>query len=208
MYRRWKKKRYYNNQLNILEMLVEIIAGLFFILGKLIYKLILKVFHRGIEIKKGSFGINNAPSTQIYDSKTPLPTASDEGVRYGLKQSLLSPSEKNFLDVLKQVVGDRYVIENQVQLSRIVTPLDSNSNFTNYRDFNQIKAKSIDFVLFDKNYKPYLCLELDDKSHLRWDRMKRDAFVDAVMKDVGLRIIHIRASYSYNPEDLGKQIFQ
>lgn len=128
--------------------------------------------------------------------------------RYSLRQSLITPAEKDFLKVLEEVVGDRYIIKPQVQLSSIVKPVDSNEHFTNYHDFNQIKAKSIDFVLFDKDYRPYLAIELDDSSHRRWDRMKRDIFIDDVMKGVHLRIIHVPVEYAYNSEELRSEIFQ
>ncbi|MGB9236823.1 MAG: DUF2726 domain-containing protein [Terriglobales bacterium] len=49
---------------------------------------------------------------------------------------------------------------------------------------------------------------LDDRSHLRWDRMKRDAFVDEIMKSVGLRILHVPAAYSYDADALRGEIFQ
>jgi Protein of unknown function (DUF2726) len=126
--------------------------------------------------------------------------------RYTLRQSLLTPTEKAFLVVLEQIVGDRFHIELQVQLSHIVAPLDANKHFVNYHDFNRIKAKSIDFVLYDKDYKPYLAIELDDYTHLRADRVERDNFVDEVMKSVGLNIIHIPVAYSYDIQYLTKQI--
>jgi len=221
MYRRWKKRRYHNNQPNILEMLVEIIASLIFLLGKLIYKLIQSLFKRSFRIPNGFYTIkNNQPtnlsnlgSTQNIETPTTLDgtylpekqtSSNNEGGRYNLKESPLSAAEDNFLTVLKQVVNDKYTIQTQVHLSSLVKPKDSNAHYINYRDFNKVNVRSIDFVLFDKNYKPYLCIELDDRSHLRLDRIKRDVFVDAVMKNVGLRIVHIRASYSYSPKYLSE----
>ena len=127
--------------------------------------------------------------------------------RYGLKTSLLTQSELHFLEILKQVIGDRYTIECQVPLSGIVTILDSSNNFTNYSDFNQIKAKTIDFVLYDKSYSPYVCIELDGSSHMRLDRIKRDIFINNLMKSVGLRIIHVYSASDYDKEYLEEQIF-
>lgn len=184
-------------------MLIEMLFAGIFLLAKSLFKLIQKLFFEVPMVGKDLYEINKQPRAVI-DEPTNNEPLSEK--RYGLKESLLTPSEKNFLSVLEKVVGDSFIIEKQVQLSRIVTPIDSNNNFINYKDFNQIKAKSIDFVLFNKDYSPYLCIELDDLSHMRWNRQKRDAFVDKIMKDVGLRIIHIRASYSYNPEEIKKQI--
>jgi hypothetical protein len=205
-----KNKSYYNRkQPNFLEMIIEIFIALGFLLGNIIIKLTQKIFQKSSGIKGGSFMISNAPSIETDTREIDLSMVGNStDKRYTLKQSLLSDAEKYFLDVLKSIVGDSYIIENQVQLSRIVTPLDSNKDFVNYHDFNQIKAKSIDFVLFKKDYSPYLCIELDDSSHLQWYRQKRDIFVDEIMKSVGLRIIHVRTSYSYNHDILRQQIFQ
>ena len=200
--------------------MVVAIAGIFVWGATLAFKLIRSLFH-GSGNLKNTFTINNSsvsvplpPSQAATSYNAPSSTSATTqpetlpAGRYSLKGTLITEAEKNFLTTLKQVVGDRYRIELQVQLSRIVTPTDSNEHFTNYRDFNQIKAKSIDFVLYDKEYRPYLCIELDDRSHLRWDRMKRDAFVDEIMKSVGLRIIHIPAAYSYDIDALREEIFQ
>jgi hypothetical protein len=150
-------------------------------------------------IKKGSFSLVERETEQ-----GPIVTTNQ---RYSLRDSLLTPAEKEFLAVLEKIVGDHFYIQKQVQLSRIVAPTNSNEHFTNYRDFNQIKAKSIDFVLYDREYRPYLCIELDDHSHSLADRIKRDNFVNEVMASVGLRILHIPVAYSYDLEVLRQQIF-
>lgn len=132
-------------------------------------------------------------------------TLADE--RYTLKQSLLTDTEREFLEVLEQIVDGNYRIEVQVPLSGIVKVLDSSRHYTNYHDFNQIKAKTIDFVLYDKEYKPYLAIELDDRTHLQPNRVERDHFLDSVMSGVGLRIIHVPVSYTYDLDKLRAQIF-
>jgi hypothetical protein len=223
-YKRYSNRRHYrNNEPSDFEWLIGAIITIIFRIafwaGKQLFGLIQGLFEKksdiGTHLKISDIAppiptpipIPPAPTAFNQLETVPTPQQESQESRYGLRQSLLTPSEQNFLGALEQVVGDQYRIECQVQLSRIVTPLDSNEHFTNYRDFNQIKAKSIDFVLYDRNYKPYLCIELDDRTHLRWDRMKRDAFVNQVMKDVGLPIIHIPAAYSYNLDKLGREIF-
>ncbi len=185
------------------EMLLEIMFGAVVLLGNLLFKLVKLIWNNRykfpkLKINRSSPQVSNTISAQ---NNIVTPVQTTELVtekRYALKDSLLTPTEKDFLEVLRQIVGDKYSIELQVPLSRIVSPIDSSAHFTNYRDFNKISAKSIDFVLYDKEYKPYLAIELDDRSHSRWDRIKRDAFVNDVMKSVGLRLIHIKVSYSYD----------
>lgn len=192
-------------------MLADIIFGATIFLGNLLFKLFKFLWQNRYRFPKLKINKSVPPDVStLSDSDNKIqPTGESENVpeqRYALRDSLLTPAEKEFLLILQQIVGDKYSIELQVQLSRIVSPLDSNTHFTNYHDFNKIKAKSIDFVLYDKEYKPYLAIELDDRSHSRWDRIKRDAFVNDVMTSVGLRIIHILASYTYDLNKLRIEI--
>jgi hypothetical protein len=210
------RRRYYkskNNEPNIIEMLVDIIFGLSVILGKFIFWLFKKIFNNKNETK-GLFKLNAEPITNLEEdariqdklnkmAQSPYTAREQElpkekVAKYSLKESQITEAETIFLEVLKEAVGSSYRIEPQVQLSSIVKPTDSNGHYTNYTDFNKIKAKSIDFVLFDDRNKPYLAIELDDRSHFRWDRIKRDQFVNDLMKEVGLRIIHVPFSYSYD----------
>jgi hypothetical protein len=220
-YRKYPRRKYYRNDEPsdfewLIGAIITIVFRLAFWAGKQLFGLIQSLFEKKSDIGT-HLKINDVaspitipvpipPALNVFQADVAQRPQDPKESRYGLRQSLLTPSEQNFLDGLEQVVGDRYRIECQVQLSRIVTPLDANEHFTNYQDFNRVKAKSIDFVLYDKNYRPYLCIELDDRSHLRWDRMKRDAFVDQVMKGVGLRIVHIPAAYSYNLDKLDATI--
>ncbi len=206
-------KKYKNNSNNkwpgLFEALAEIIMAIGILLGKLIYKLIRLIFQT-VKGTRPSYRLQEthtrASAIQI---NTPIetPIQVNNESRYTIKQSLLTDAEKEFLQILKQIVGDRYHIESQVKLSGIVKPTDSNQHYTNYHDLNRIDKKSIDFVLYDKEYRPYLAIELDDRSHQRWDRIERDQFVNEIMSAVGLRIIHVPTSYSYNIEALKKQVF-
>jgi len=47
-----------------------------------------------------------------------------------------------------------------------------------------------------------VAIELDDRSHEREDRMKRDAFVDRVFEAAVLPILHIPAAKGYVPNDI------
>lgn len=222
-YHNYKRYRSSSNRDNTGEFFLallylgSLIGNLIFAIFKLIFRGIVslvKYMRRG-KAPVYEIQVNKTPTISVVEPVTYVPAPkiqpqAEENAdsRYSLKQSLITPAEKEFLNVLEQVVGDRYVIKPQVQLSSIVKPVDSNEHFTNYHDFNQIKAKSIDFVLFDKDYRPYLAIELDDSTHRRWDRIKRDVFIDDVMKGVHLRIIHVPVEYVYDPSELRDQIFQ
>lgn len=220
-YRRYRNFRHRrNNGPGPLGALIGLVFIGAFLLGRFFFGLIAKalrnksrtqssfrVSDRYTDIRKSYIATQESTLSTSLAQTNPQTHGGQEN-RYSLRPTLLTPAEKVFLNALEQAVGNHYRIENQVPLSRIVVPRDSNENFTNYHDFNRIKAKSIDFVLYDQNYTPYLCIELDDRSHLQWDRIKRDAFVDELMRDVGLRIIHIPVRYSYDLSILRQQIFQ
>lgn len=227
MYKKHKRYKYNQNYYyhrnssslieDFFELILKLIIQLLILLGHLFKKLFLKLFYfikQVTQEKSETFNIeiNKSPlniETETFSQPKP-PTQDNNEQKYSLKQSILSPAEKEFLSVLEQIIDNRYHIECQVQLSRIVRVNDSNEHFTNYHDFNKIKAKSIDFILFNKEQEPQLAIELDDHTHSRIDRIKRDLFVNDVMKQINLPILHVRVAYPYpyNIEQLRQQIYQ
>ena len=77
---------------------------------------------------------------------------------------------------------------------------------TNYKDFNKIKSKSIDFVITNKELKILLCIELDDKTHNQQKRIERDKLLDDIFKKSNQKIVHIKTQNYYNIEELEQQI--
>lgn len=57
----------------------------------------------------------------------------------------------------------------------------------------KIKSKHVDFVITDQDLRIKGIIELDDKSHDTPDRIERDNFVDAVLMNVGYKIVHTRS---------------
>ena len=63
---------------------------------------------------------------------------------------------------------------------------------------NRISLKRVDFVLVDPlTLEPQAVIELDDRSHEREDRVKRDAFVASVLKQVGIPLVRIPVASTY-----------
>lgn len=222
MYRkRYYKKRKYNDEDNMspIEMFFEMI----FMLAELIVRLIIKIISFGY---KKLFSVN-VPNMNI-DESVNIHTGEEDEVaarlrrkimalppieekeeqKYDLQPSLLTPTEEIFYGILKEAVGESYQIIPQVQLSKIMKVRDSNFKYTNYHDFNQINKKSIDFVLYDQSLRVYLAIELDDYTHSRPDRIKRDSFVEKIMKEAGLRLLRVPVSGHYDIVKLRSEIFQ
>jgi hypothetical protein len=175
-------------------MVTELLMGL----GRLVFRISKFFWHK--------YKVPKLEIISLDHQVVPLPASSPApGALYALKRSPMTASETYFLSVLDRVVDGHYKIIPQVGLSALVRTAAESERA--YADFNRIKAKSVDYVLYDEKYRPYLAIELDDPSHRRWDRMMRDLFVNNVMQSVGLRILHVERRESYDEEWLKEQIF-
>lgn len=115
---------------------------------------------------------------------------------YEKKEYLLTKNELNFYKVLKQITDELNLnLFVQVSLYSIVKN-------KNYKDFNKIKSKSIDFVIAEKNCKIKLCIELDDSTHEETKRIERDEFINKLFKDLNIKLIRIKVNNYYSIEQL------
>ena len=81
-----------------------------------------------------------------------------------------------FFKILENLTNKlNFKLFTQVALYEIITT-------NNQEYFYKIKSKSIDFVITDEKCKIKLCIELDDPTHNRLDRIKRDVFFLIIMK--------------------------
>ena len=76
-------------------------------------------------------------------------------------------------------------IYTKVRLADLVEPKPKSENPLWMECFNKIRSKHIDFALADEDTNIIALIELDDKSHERPDRIERDEFVNAVLKNTG-----------------------
>jgi hypothetical protein len=125
---------------------------------------------------------------------------SEDYKHYVKRNYLMSKAEHEFFKALQETVKDKYYIVPQVQLSKIVEVNHYEHQKRKY--FNKIDRKSVDFVLFNKEYfTPYMAIELDDSSHMLPPREVRDDFVGSMLERVGIKLIRVPVAKSY---DLGK----
>lgn len=120
--------------------------------------------------------------------------------KYIKKDYLLTKTELKFYKSLKQITDElNLVICPQVTLYQIV----QNKSF---KDFNKIQSKSIDFVIAEPNLKIKLCIELDDYTHQKSKRIKRDEFINKLFTDLNIKLIRIQVQNFYNLEELKNKI--
>ena len=102
---------------------------------------------------------------------------------YEKKTYLLTQNELKFYKLLKNITDKNNLnLFCQVALYEIIKS-------KNIKDFNKIKSKTIDFVITDVNCKIKLCIELDDPTHIKENRQKRDEFVDNLFKELNIKLI-------------------
>lgn len=119
---------------------------------------------------------------------------------YEKKEYLLTPTELKFYKLLKTITDElNYTLFTQIALYEIV-------NCKNYKNFNKIKSKSIDFVITEKNCKIRLCIELDDKTHNTNKRIERDIFINDMFKELDIKLLRIPVQNFYNLEELKQKI--
>ena len=87
---------------------------------------------------------------------------------------------------------------------RIADLIRVESQTRNYRGWlNKILAKHIDFVLCHPGtLEPVVCIELDDVSHNRPERMERDEFVNHAFESAGLTLIRIETQPQYKSREI------
>lgn len=127
---------------------------------------------------------------------------------YTVKKEFLSINERKFLkELIKaiRILNDKYKTRNiyiqistQVAINRII-----DINNRRLPDlYEEIRNKSIDFVLYNMNNGQILtCIELDDSSHENDKRKQRDILLDKMLKE-SVSIIHYKAKNEYTENEI------
>ena len=119
---------------------------------------------------------------------------------YIKKDYIMTEQEYKFYRLLKN-----YTSKNNLNLFAQVS-LYAIVNSKNYSNFNKIKSKSIDFVITDANCKIKLCIELDDYTHIKENRQKRDNFIDKLFEELEIKMLRLPVQNYYNMTDIERKI--
>jgi hypothetical protein len=88
----------------------------------------------------------------------------------------LYKTEKDFFGLLRDIYGNKYNIATQVHLSDLAEVISG------YRDHDnlyfELKRIIYDFVIFDKEFRPLVAIELNGSSHNAKNRKVRDLRAD------------------------------
>lgn len=126
---------------------------------------------------------------------------------YSLNKVLLSAAERSFLGVLEKAIQEEYYIFPKVRLADLTTIKASTNRRSWQRYFNRISSKHVDFVLCSKDDLEIKCaIELNDSSHRRPARQKRDDFITGLCEHINLPFLQVDAHRTYEVNNLKELI--
>ncbi|MGD8710669.1 MAG: DUF2726 domain-containing protein [Ectothiorhodospiraceae bacterium] len=114
------------------------------------------------------------------------------------RPALFTPAERSFLGVLDQATGPDRRVFGKIRVADLITPAPGLDRRTRRGALNRTTSKHVDFVVCDSDtLDPLLVVELDDRSHRRRDRKRRDALLDTVFRSADLPLLRVAAQKSY-----------
>ncbi|MEL7498156.1 MAG: DUF2726 domain-containing protein [Planctomycetota bacterium] len=124
---------------------------------------------------------------------------------YIARGQLVTKSELRFYKSLVKAVQDDFEIFAMVRIADLLRVESGNTNRRKW--LNKILAKHIDFVLCDPGtLEPMVCIELDDPSHNRRDRIERDIFVNQAFESAELPLLRIPTQPQYRAREIRELI--
>ena len=129
----------------------------------------------------------------------PVPTNSKKKslppcVPHKKSEYLTTPNERKFHAALLEALPDGYTVHCQTALMALVQPVDRKNNSRTW-------AKRMDFVITDLETRVIAVIELDDSSHARHDRQKRDYYVNQALDGHHL-LLRVQSSRTYCSSDI------
>lgn len=125
--------------------------------------------------------------------------------KYQIKKSVMTIAEGNFYKKLTSALHDNFIIVPQAHLSMIFNHTIYGQNWRGA--FSTINGKSIDFLIIKRDtFQPLIGIELDDSSHERHDRQKRDELINEIFKQAKLPLIHFKTGEWNTPNDINQKV--
>ena len=120
---------------------------------------------------------------------------------YKKRDDFLSEAERMFYLTMSNFIEDKATICPKVAVKEIVF-IGKGTGKEYMKYFNWIAKKHVDFIICDSVMMNVLCaVELDDSSHSKTDRKKRDEFVDKVFETAKIPLFHLPLKNGYSALD-------
>jgi very-short-patch-repair endonuclease len=127
---------------------------------------------------------------------------------YEKNEPLFSPAERSFFGVLTQAAKDDAIVFGKVRVADVLRPQKGMDRSNWQKAFNRISAKHFDYVICSPDtLSVFAVIELDDKSHSKSKRAKRDRFLETACSGAGLPLHRFKAAVTYNITDVRNVLF-
>lgn len=124
---------------------------------------------------------------------------------YQRRSALVTDSERKFFDTLQRAAEDHWAVFAMVRLADIIRVAPKTPKYQSWQ--NKIQAKHIDFVICAwGSLDILLAIELDDPSHERPDRIRRDRFVEGALDAADVPLLRVKTAKSYRVSELRRSI--
>lgn len=127
---------------------------------------------------------------------------------YRIDGPLLSKAERSFYGVLSQALeGEASTVFAKVRVADVLKPAKGLRRGAWQSAFNAISSKHFDFVVCSSTYcSVQMAVELDDASHDKPDRKKRDALLNSACESAGLPLLRFQAARGYSVTEVRQQL--
>lgn len=144
--------------------------------------------------KEGDLSVNKQSELE---STVKTPT-NIQGIAHNRQTHLCTKNEQKLYFSLHKALDQSYQIHCQVSLISLVEPVEQTQKKRAY-------SKRVDFVITDTASKILLVIELDDSTHLRKDRIKRDEYVNHALNGAH-PFLRIKTQNFYEPKNIAERL--
>ncbi|GEN23113.1 hypothetical protein HCU01_10620 [Halomonas cupida] len=129
---------------------------------------------------------------------------------YISQPSLNSPTEQAFYGAVSRAVGSTVLIACKVRIADVLRVRFRKCHAHDqrwWRYFRLISSKHVDLVLCEpRGGRILIAIELDDRTHGRADRKRRDRFVDRAFASAGIPLVRFPARGRYDVHEIRAQL--
>lgn len=145
----------------------------------------------------------------LFLKKNQAASGSEVPTEYEKVESVFTPAERSFFGVLKQSIGDEVQVFAKVRVADVVSPKKGMKRSDWQKAFNKISGKHFDFLICEKNSLSVVCgIELNDKSHQKEKRQRRDEFLGKICEIAGLPLIEFSVQSGYSPNEIRNAVYK
>lgn len=137
--------------------------------------------------------VYNNPELSYQDSNN------ESDITYTSKSSIMTECEKEYFDVIRNIVGESYIVQPQINLASVINKAQGSK-------YQNELFRNIDFGIFDCYYNLKLLIEINDSTHERSDRIERDRKVHHICQEAGIPIITFWTKFGVNESYIEKRI--